>query len=317
MQPEQPQPASTPMWMVVFGWLFSLLVGALFVFGGVMKITGANPGPMPDIGWQESAMFGLGIVEVSCAVLYLFPPTAILGAVLLTGYMGGAMATHLRIGDAFLIQLLIGVFLWFGLFLRDARIRACLPWRSDPDGVPYVGCMAFLLKMFLVLLVIVGVSAALIEATPADYRISRSITMDAPVSKAFEQVNDFHKWDAWSPFEKTDPDLKRKFEGPASGTGAIYKWVGNDQAGEGSMTMTESVPNERIRIKFQMMKPLEFASDVDFTFTPQGDKTVVSWTMRGHSDDFKDKAIIVMMQFIVGTKYGEGLEELKRVVEKK
>lgn len=88
------------------------------------------------IGWSEDAAFGLGIVEVVCIVLYAIPQTAVLGAILTTGYLGGAIATHARMNEGFLPPVIIGVLVWLGLFLRDARLRALLPLRSNLSGSP-------------------------------------------------------------------------------------------------------------------------------------------------------------------------------------
>ncbi|HEY6225817.1 MAG TPA: DoxX family protein, partial [Verrucomicrobiae bacterium] len=74
--------------------------------------------------------FGLGIVELTCTILYLIPQTAVLGAILLTGYLGGAIASTLRVGDGFIPTVIMGIFLWGGLFLRDPRIRALIPLRN-------------------------------------------------------------------------------------------------------------------------------------------------------------------------------------------
>lgn len=82
------------------------------------------------LGWPMAVAMPLGIVELLCTVLYLIPATAVLGAILLTGYLGGAIATHVRIGEPFLVQLLLGVIFWLGLYLRDERIRALIPLRS-------------------------------------------------------------------------------------------------------------------------------------------------------------------------------------------
>jgi hypothetical protein len=71
----------------------------------------------------------IGLLELLCAVLYLVPQTALLGAVLLTGYLGGAVATHLRIGEPFVLPLVLGVLIWAGLWLRDPRLRGLLPLR--------------------------------------------------------------------------------------------------------------------------------------------------------------------------------------------
>jgi hypothetical protein len=75
-------------------------------------------------------MFALGILEVSCVIIFLIPRTAVLGAILIAAYMGGATATHVRVGDPFYATVLVGVFVWLGLWLREPRLRALLPLRS-------------------------------------------------------------------------------------------------------------------------------------------------------------------------------------------
>jgi hypothetical protein len=83
------------------------------------------------LGWPVKLAIPLGIVELSCTLLYLIPQTAVLGAILLTGYFGGAVAAHARIEEMqFLAPAIAGAFVWLGLFLRDARLRALLPLRS-------------------------------------------------------------------------------------------------------------------------------------------------------------------------------------------
>ena len=85
-----------------------------------------------DLGWPVSAAFGLGCVEISCAVIYLIPQTAVLGAILMTGYLGGAIATHVRLGQFGMMvpAIILGVLVWLGLYLRDARVRSLAPIRS-------------------------------------------------------------------------------------------------------------------------------------------------------------------------------------------
>lgn len=83
------------------------------------------------LGWPERYALILGIVELGCTLLYLIPRTAVLGAILLTGYLGGATATHARIGEAsFISPAILGMVVWLGLYLRDSRLRALLPLRS-------------------------------------------------------------------------------------------------------------------------------------------------------------------------------------------
>lgn len=121
--------AAQPKWMTITGWVLGALPCGLLLFSAttkLMKMPGLEEG-MTKLGWPMHAATPLGVVEALSAVLYLFPRTAVLGAVLLTGYMGGAIATHARIGDPIIAQALVGVVLWLGLFLRDARVRALLP----------------------------------------------------------------------------------------------------------------------------------------------------------------------------------------------
>ena len=104
----------------------------MLLFSGVMKFV--SPAEMKEgftkLGWDESLAVGLGIVEIGCTIVYLIPRTSVLGAILLTGYLGGAVATHVRIHDQFFIPIILGVLVWGGLYLRDARLRAVLPLRS-------------------------------------------------------------------------------------------------------------------------------------------------------------------------------------------
>ncbi len=82
-----------------------------------------------QLGWPITVAAPLGVVELLCTVLYLIPSTSVLGAILLTGYLGGAVATHVRIGEPFIAPLLLGVMVWLGLYLRDARVQALVPMR--------------------------------------------------------------------------------------------------------------------------------------------------------------------------------------------
>lgn len=102
-----------------------LLMSAMFKFA---QPDGMAKG-LEHIGWKEDQMFTLGIIEVACTLLYVIPQTSVLGAILLTGYLGGATATHVRVGDAWYTTVILGVLVWLGLFLRDARLRALIPLR--------------------------------------------------------------------------------------------------------------------------------------------------------------------------------------------
>jgi hypothetical protein len=124
---------ASPWWMPWAGYVVSALPALILLMSGIGKLvtpTETLKEQIAPIGWDVSLMLWLGILEVGCTIIYVIPRTSVLGAILLTGYMGGAIATHVRIFEPFALQLLIGVFVWLGLYLRDARLRALLPLRS-------------------------------------------------------------------------------------------------------------------------------------------------------------------------------------------
>ncbi len=126
------QPTSTSQRMLWAGRILSVLPALLLLFSATMKLI--KPAPViqgfTQLGYQENVILSLGILELACTVIYLIPRTAALGAILLTGYLGGATATHVRVGDPFFMTIVAGVLLWGGLYLRDERLRALLPLRS-------------------------------------------------------------------------------------------------------------------------------------------------------------------------------------------
>jgi Polyketide cyclase / dehydrase and lipid transport len=106
-----------------------------------------------------------------------------------------------------------------------------------------------LMKSLIVLAGIVVVLGAVVAMRPSEFRVVRTATIAAPAPAVFAQVNDFHKWETWNPWEKLDPAMKRTHEGAPAGTGAIYRWAGNNEVGAGRMTLMESRPSDLIRIK--------------------------------------------------------------------
>lgn len=173
-------------------------------------------------------------------------------------------------------------------------------------------------KLLLGLVVIVGAFAAYVALQPDDYRVARSTKIKAPPAAVFAQVDDFHNWEKWSPWIKVDPNAKTTYEGPTSGKGAIFRWAGNSEVGEGSMTITDVKPNESIAIRLDFLKPFADTATTEFTFKPEGDQTDVTWAMSGTKKDFLSKAIctVMNMEKMIGGKYEEGLATLKGVVEK-
>lgn len=118
--------------IVWVGRVISVLVSLLFATSAFMKLKGGAEvmQGMAHLGLPESLIMPLAILEISCVVIYLIPATSVLGAILLTGYMGGAICTHLRVGDPFFIQIALGIFVWLGLYLRENRLKALIPLRT-------------------------------------------------------------------------------------------------------------------------------------------------------------------------------------------
>ena len=128
-----------------------------------------------------------------------------------------------------------------------------------------------LTKVLVAIAVIVVVLVVVVALQPSEFRVARSATISAPPAAVFAQVNDFHRWEAWNPWGKIDPAMKQTYEGAPAGTGAVYAWSGNNEVGEGRMTITESRPSDLIRIKLEFFKPFEGTSTAEFTFKPEGE----------------------------------------------
>jgi hypothetical protein len=115
------------------GWIVSVVPVLMLAMSAIMKFV--KPPFVMDqfakFGYDESVLVQLGIVEIGCALIYLFPRTAVLGAILVTGYLGGATATHVRISDPpYVTPIVLGVMVWLGLYLREPRLRVLAPLRS-------------------------------------------------------------------------------------------------------------------------------------------------------------------------------------------
>src|SRR5437660_3087557 len=162
-------------------------------------------------------------------------------------------------------------------------------------------------KILIAVAVIVIGLAVVVAFQPTSFRVTRTATISASPAAVFAQVNDFHNWVAWSPWEKLDPGMKRSYEGAPSGAGAMYAWAGNRQVGEGRMTITESRPSDLIRIKLEFMKPFKATNATEFTFIPEGQLTRVTWTMSGRNNFFgKAFCLLKNMDHMVGGDFEKG-----------
>lgn len=173
-----------------------------------------------------------------------------------------------------------------------------------------------ILGILAVILIVVVGFCAIVAMRPNDFTITRTASVNAPPEKVFEQVNDFHKWEGWSPWAKLDPAMKTTYSGPESGPGASYSWVGNDQVGEGKMTIAESHPNQHVKIDLEFIKPWQAQNVTEFTMVPNGANTNVTWTMSG-KNNFVGKAfgMVMNMDKMIGDDFDKGLAQLKAAAE--
>ena len=170
--------------------------------------------------------------------------------------------------------------------------------------------------------ILVGVGAVVvvlvivIAVQPSQFHVARTVSVAAPAPVVFAQVNDFHKWSAWSPWARMDPAMKQAYKGAPSGAGAVYTWAGNHDVGEGRMTITESRPSDLIRIKLEFFKPFAGVSTAEFTFKPEGQQTLVAWSMTGRTT-FVTKAVHLFLSVdkMIGDNFESGLARIKSLAE--
>jgi Polyketide cyclase / dehydrase and lipid transport len=168
------------------------------------------------------------------------------------------------------------------------------------------------------LAVAAAIAAILILAAfkPDTFLIQRRATVKAAAGKVFPCINDFHNWASWSPFEKLDPNMTKTFSGAPSGKGAIYEWKGNNKAGAGRMEIVESSSPTKITIKLDFIKPFEGHNTCEFTMSPQGDSTEVTWAMHGPLPFMaKVMHVFVNMDKMLGKDFESGLASLKAIAE--
>ncbi|MDB6118939.1 MAG: polyketide cyclase [Verrucomicrobiaceae bacterium] len=171
-------------------------------------------------------------------------------------------------------------------------------------------------KILIVLALAIAVFLVIASRQPDHFSTTRSATIQAPPATVFPLVNDFHKWEDWSPWAKLDPNAKNSFDGPTEGVGAGFGWSGNGDVGEGHMKITESKPAELIKIDLVFKRPMEGTNITVFTFKPEGTGTVVSWTMSGENN-FLSKMVSVVMNCdkMMGDWFEKGLASMKAKAE--
>lgn len=174
-----------------------------------------------------------------------------------------------------------------------------------------------LTKVLGVVALLVGGLAVMIAMRHAEFSLVRHATVNAPPEKVFELINDFNQWDAWSPWAKLDPAMKKSVGRVSAGEGATYEWSGNSDVGKGKMTITGSQPHQRVVIRLEFLEPMAATNMTTFTLKPEGSGTKVEWSMSG-TNDFMAKAFDFFMDMdkMVGADFDRGLQQMKALAEK-
>jgi uncharacterized protein YndB with AHSA1/START domain len=162
----------------------------------------------------------------------------------------------------------------------------------------------------LILAALVG-GIAFIASLPSSFLVERTATTVAQPEAVFALLNDFHQWSRWSPWEKADPDVKRTFDGPASGPGAGYAWSGSGDGGEGRMKIIDAKPGKSLTIELEFSKPFPAKGRATFTLLPLEGGTRVRWSMKGDSG-FVGKAMSLASdtEALVDKDLAQGLANL-------
>jgi len=175
-----------------------------------------------------------------------------------------------------------------------------------------------ILKIFSIAAAVIFAALLGYAATrPDTFRVERTASIKAPPEQIFPHINDFHRWSAWSPWEKLDPAMKRNYGGLNPGVGSSYSWTGDNKVGAGRMEILTSEPPLKIVIKLDIARPFEGHNTAEFTLAGKGDVTEVTWAMYGASPyAAKLIGLFLSMDRTVGRDFETGLANLKAVVEK-
>ena len=172
-------------------------------------------------------------------------------------------------------------------------------------------------KIALGLLAAIAAFLVFAAFQPDDFRYERSTTINAPAPLVYGHINDLKLWNEWSPWAKLDPNAKFTFEGPATGADSKISWSGNGNVGEGSMTITESVPAERVQMRLDFIKPMAATHTAEFTLEPvEENQTKVTWAMYG-KNNYVGKVLGLLMncEKMMNGYFDQGLSALKAIAE--
>jgi carbon monoxide dehydrogenase subunit G len=175
-----------------------------------------------------------------------------------------------------------------------------------------------MIKIIAIVVVALVAAVLIVAATrPDTFRVQRAASIKAPPETIFALINDFKRWETWSPWEKKDPAMKRTYGAATRGKGAVYAWEGNKDVGQGRMEIAESSSPSKVALKLDFLKPFEAHNIVEFTLEPKAGATNVTWAMQGDTPYFaKIIHVFINMDRMVGKDFEAGLANLKAAAEK-
>jgi uncharacterized protein YndB with AHSA1/START domain len=172
-------------------------------------------------------------------------------------------------------------------------------------------------KTARVMLIMVAVILVYAATRPDTFRVERTAMIKATPEKIYPYLSDFRKGEAWLPYEKKDPSMKRTHSGAASGKGSVYEFQGNKEVGSGRLEIIDAVPLSRVVIKLDMLKPIAGHDIIEYTLEPRGDSTNFTWTIHGRVPFLgKVLSVFVSMDKMIGKDFETGIANLKAIVEK-
>jgi hypothetical protein len=214
--------------------------------------------------------------------VYLIPPISVLGAIILTGYLGGAIATHVRIGEPVYLHIVIGILIWLGLFLREPRLGELLPVRGK------------------------------------DFSYGREIVIKRPSDAVFAYLRLLGNFRNWNPFLKADLQAKLESRGTDGQVGFTASWDGNRKVGAGEQEITKIVDGRMIEFELRFKRPFAGTNQAYFEAEPMSDgQTKVRWVMKGKSSfPMTLIGLFINCDKMVAGEFESGLSELKALLEK-
>lgn len=167
-----------------------------------------------------------------------------------------------------------------------------------------------------IVVAVIAIILVLAAMKPDNFVVQRTLSIHAAPEKIYPFIADFHRWTLWSPYEKLDPALQRTYSGAASSKGAVYEWSGNKKAGKGRMEITAANEPNDIVIQLDFIEPFATRNTAEFTLTPNGESTTVTWAMRGPSPFIaKIMQVFFDMDKMVGPDFETGLANLQAIAK--